>query len=198
MSKQFQNVSEYPLSWPAGWAQSKARASSQFKTTLYKALRNVETEIVRFAKDTGKKIDNLVISSNVTLGNQNPDNPGVAVYFTFDNERTCIPVDRYNKVQDNLQAIFKVLEAKRTEYRHGGLNLIKASFRGYAALPDPGKRNWRDVLGYQGHDIDEVKQIYRRKIKESHPDNGGNASAAAAINDAWAEAKKHCVKSIRG
>ena len=49
----------------------------------------------------------------------------------------CIPVDRYNSVEANLQAIHHIIEARRVELRHGTLALVRASFTGFKALPAP-------------------------------------------------------------
>lgn len=138
----------YPLSWPQGWPRTTSPSGSQFKTTLHQAMKNVEEELGRFAKDSGQKVESFLISSNFTLGQQNPKDSGVAVYFTWDGIPTCIAVDRYARIEENLQAIFRVIEAERTKLRHGGLNLVRAAFRGYAALPPPsaGGRHWSALL----------------------------------------------------
>ena len=44
----------YPLSWPAGFPRTERRQSSQFKTSLAGALKNVKNSITAFAKDSGK------------------------------------------------------------------------------------------------------------------------------------------------
>lgn len=191
MSKTFERVSAFPLSWPETFPRTKGRQHSRFDTTLHRALMNVEEELQRFAKDSGKRLTDIIISSNYSLSDQKPDDPGVAVYFTWDEERTCIPVDRYYKIEDNLQAIYHCINAKRTMLRHGGINLVKAAFRGYAQLPPPGGENWRDVLGYQGSDLDEANKKYKSLMMKAHPDRpGGTNEAAYRLNRAWSEAEK--------
>lgn len=186
MSKQFADACAYPLSWPEGFPRARgSRESSRFDTSLFKALENVRGELARFAKDSGKKLEDIVISSNYSLTDSRPEDPGVAVYFTWDGERTCIPVDRYRGVEDNLQAIYHCIAAKRTMLRHGGINLVKAAFRGYAALPSPGPVDWRSELDYHGEDLDEAKRAYRKRIGQEHPDRGGDPRKAAQITEAW-------------
>lgn len=190
MSVRFSNANAYPLSWPEGFPRTTRAESSRFDTSLAKALDNVQRALQAFAKDSGKKLTDIIISSNYSLTEQKPQDAGVAVYFTWDNERTCIPVDRYAKVEDNLQAIYHCIEAKRTMLRHGGINLVKAAFRGYSALPPPKPINWRDVLGYQGESFAEAKARYRTLMNEHHPDKGGDAARAAEINAAWKQAQE--------
>jgi len=184
----------YPLHWPEGWPRTKSPGSSQFKTSLPGALKNVQESVRRFAADSGKKVDGVVISSNVTLGVQKPEDPGVAIYFTWDGISTCICVDRYAKVEDNLQAIHHCIEAERTKLRHGGINLVRAAFRGYAALPPPSgssARPWWNVLGlHKGATADEINAAYRTKSKAAHPDAGGSTAAMTELNQARAEGLK--------
>lgn len=180
----------YPLHWPEGWPRTKAPGPSQFRTTISGALGNVQDSVRKFGADSGQDVKNVVISSNVTLGVMRPADPGVAVYFTWDGISTCIAVDRYKKVEDNLQAIHRVIEAERTKLRHGGLNIVRAAFRGYAALPPPGAaKPWRQILG-DCKTIDEAKASHTGLAKVHHPDVGGSAAVMADINAALDAARK--------
>ena len=181
----------YPLQWPAGMPRTKSKLRSRFQTTLHKAIENVNEELRRFGNDSEKKIENLILSSNVTLTSQRPDDPGVAAYFNWDGLACCIAVDRYPKVEDNLQAITKVIEAERAKLRHGGLNIVRAAFRGYAALPPPTDgKFWWDVLGVpEGCRLDVAREAYRTLAIQHHPDAGGDAGRMAEINRAWDEAQ---------
>lgn len=175
----------YPLQWPAQFPRAARRDQSRFNTTLAGALKKVQDSLRLFAKDSGKKLDGIVISSNYSLGSENPPDPGVAVYFTWDGIQVCIPVDRYTKLADNLTAIHHVIEARRTELRHGTLALVRASFAGFLALPPPGNRAWRDVLEIKGPATKEtVLAAYRRLAGERHPDQGGSNDMMAELNAA--------------
>lgn len=81
----------YPLQWPEGFPRAKARETGKFKTTLAGALKNVRTSLDLFSKDSGKRVEFIVLSSNVTLGAERPTDPGVAVWFTWDGLQLCIP-----------------------------------------------------------------------------------------------------------
>lgn len=191
-------MTPYPLSWPDNIPRWKgARQPGAFKTTLAGAMNNVRDSLRKFGNDSGKPIKDadVVISSNVTLGRNNPEDPGVSIWFIWDGLSVCIPVDRYSKVEANLQAIFHVIEARRTELRHGTLALVRASFTGFAALPAPAsKRPWRDVLGFGALDpatADEIADAYRKLSRERHPDRpGGSHDLMAELNAARAEALK--------
>lgn len=185
------SISAFPLTWPEGFPRTRAPQSDQFKASLASALANVELSLSRFGKDSGKSVSAVVISSNVTLGQQRPADPGVAVWFTWNGLQVCIPVDRYSKVEANLQAIHHVLEARRTELRHGGLAIVRATFTGFKALPAPaGKREWWDVLECRRDaSPDVVAAQYRRLASAKHPDKAaGSHAAMVELNEAKAAA----------
>ncbi len=187
------NATAYPLSWPRGFPRSKAREKCQFKTTLAGALKNVDDSLRRFAADSRKKVEGLVISSNVTLGVQRPEDPAVAVWFAWDGLQVCIPVDRYASVEGNLQAIHHIIEARRVELRHGTLALVRASFTGFKALPAPAGKSWREVFGFGPAEIvnvDIIRVRHRHLAAAHHPDKGGTDAKMAELNAARDEALK--------
>lgn len=184
----------FPLCWPAHFPRAKWRENGKFKTALPNAIKNVQSSIKLFASDSGKKLEQLVISSNVTLGVDAPADPGVAVYFVWDGLQVCIPVDRYHSVASNLQAIHHILEARRVELRHGTLALVRATFQGFLALPAPGAavgRDWWQVLDVDRFTVtrEGVKDAYRRLASRYHPDKpGGSHQAMAELNAAQEKA----------
>ena len=181
----------YPLSWPQQFPRVKWPEQGRFKTTLPSALKNVQDSLRMFAADSGKKLENLVISSNVTLGVQKPSDAGVAVWFVWDGLSVCIAVDRYKSVESNLQAIHHIIEARRVELRHGTLALVRATFAGFKALPAPAGKDWQAVLELQTlltPSRDDVEKAYRRLASLRHPDKGGSNEAMAELNRARDEA----------
>ena len=182
----------YPLHWPAGLPRTKTKLQSRFQSTLHRALENVRAELRLFGKDSGKPVSDLILSSNVTLTEQRPVDTGIAAYFKWDGLDCCIAVDRYPKVEHNVQAIAKVVEAERAKLRHGGLNVVRAAFRGYAALPPPRDgKPWWDVLGVpQDCRLDAARQAHRTLAVKHHPDAGGDVDRMAEVNRAWDEAQR--------
>jgi DnaJ domain len=182
----------FPLSWPRQFPRARMpRDKGAFKTTLAGALGNVQDSLRRFAADSNKKLEGLVISSNVTLGVQRPEDPGVAVWFTWDGMQVCVAVDRYASVESNLQAIHHIIEARRVELRHGTLALVRATFTGFLALPAPERRDWWTVLGV-GREATEqaIQTAYKKLAAQHHPDRGGDPAKMAELNAARDEALK--------
>lgn len=172
----------YPLTWPHNIPRTKTKVASKFKTALPTALKNVRTSLNLFATDSGKKVENLTISSNVTLDTERPVDSGVAVWFTWDGMSVCIAVDRYPKVEDNVQAIHHIIDGRRTELRHGGLHIVKATFSGLLALPAPAGELWSDVLGLSWDTTTaEINAAFRRLAETAHPDKGGSQEAMARL-----------------
>ncbi len=182
--------SAYPLAWPHGVTRTTAtgRRASQFKTTLNPALNNVTNSLRRFGEATGKKVSEIVISTNYTLGDPKPADPGVAVWFIWDEAERCIAIDRYITLQCNLQAIHHILEARVTEARHGGLTIVRQTFTGFLSLPPPdqfGGRTCWEVLGIQPNaPRDRIEQAHRDLARTVHPDAGGSGADMADINAA--------------
>lgn len=186
----------YPLHWPPDMGRTASRPASRFNTSVSQAAKNVMDELRRFANDSSRRVENIIISSNVTLTDHRPRDPGVAAYFRWDGIDCCIAVDRYAKPEENLQAIAKVIEAERTKLRHGGLNIVRASFRGYAHLPPPKgpdgqiARPWWQELGFESSPaLSDAEARYRALVKEHHPDRGGSAARFNAITDAIRQAR---------
>jgi len=186
------NATTYPLSWPPGFPRSRLRDKGAFKTTLTVALANVNGSLRRFATDSGKKVEHIVMSSNVTLGETRPQDPGIAVWFTWDGLGLCIAVDRYQTVEANLQAIHHIIEARRVELRHGSLALVRASFAGFLALPAPQAaepKPWWEVLGVSKDAAeDEITIAFRKARSKAYPRDGGDATRFAEVNEAYRQA----------
>ena len=184
----------YPLYWPDSIPRCKRPATSRFSTSLSKSLKNVSKSLELFAADSKYKVENIVVSSNVTLGEQRPKDAGVVVYFSWNGLSTCIPIDRYLKCEENLQAIHLCIEAERVKLRHGGINLVTAGFRGNASLPPPTKDNkswWNVLLVDQTSDKESVYQAYKKLRSFHHPDKpSGDANKFREVQEAWAQAQQ--------
>jgi len=177
----------YPLSWPPGFPRSKYREGGRLKANYDTALKNVQMSLRLFASESGKKLDHAIMSSNITLTHNAPADPGVAVWFVWDGLQLCIAVDRYDSPAKNLQAIHHIIEARRTELRHGTLALVRATFAGFKALPAPPGKSWRDILkltDLSRIDATAIESAYRNLSKTAHPDVGGSADAMAELNNA--------------
>lgn len=190
------SIPPFPLAWPDGVPRTppEKRTASRFKTTLAGAIKNVSDSLRLFGDDSSRPVLNIVATTNVggiDLSGRKPIDPGVAVWFDWDGATRCIAVDRYPTPAENLQAIHHILEARRTEVRHGGLIIAQTAFKGFLALPAPSARDWPEVLGVPRTAAPaDIEAAYRAKAKTAHPDTGGTKEAMAALNAAREAALK--------
>lgn len=200
-------ISAYPLSWPHGASRlsdNVYREHGQFKLTLAAARDDLIKEVDLMCKYQSRD-HGLVISSNLELRRDglpraNPralDDPGVAVYFTkqrfIGGEPVYTPLafscDKFLKVEHNLRAIGKTIEAIRGIQRWGSTEMMDQAFSGFEALPDLSGEAWWNVLDVsQSSSWAEVKVNYTRLRRAAHPDTpGGSDTEFIRIQNAWDE-----------
>jgi hypothetical protein len=173
----------YPLQWPKGWPKTestKREPASRFKNaTLSGALNGLQDEVRRLG---GKS---LVLSSNYTLGNTNPKEPGVVAYFEYEGKEVAMPCDRWNRIEGNVRAIALTIEAMRGMERWGAKHMIRAMFSGFRALPDrSGDDPWETLGIDSGATEKQILEAYRAKAKHAHPDHGGSSEKFNRLTEA--------------
>lgn len=176
----------YPLQWPAGRLRKPYPQSSDFRVTLGKAIQDVREEVRRLG---GSR---LIISSNLPTrrdglpyaNSSQPADRGVAVYFTYKGKPMCFACDRWNRVEDNMRAISKTIEALRGIERWGTGQMVEQAFTGFVALPAP-EQPWQTLgLSSSSPTRAEIDEAYRKLAMKHHPDRGGDPQAMARINAA--------------
>lgn len=195
-----ETIEAYPLCWPAGrkrtgqYNREQARFDMSFARARDEIVRQVQMLVGRYTRS------DLIISTNIALrrdglplaAQRQPDDPGVAIYFTYKKRQMAFACDRWKKVEDNMQAIAKTIDALRGVARWGTGDMMEAAFTGFTALPAPGQtsaRGWRDVLG---HDVTapELEARYRALRSQHHPDKGGSSETFHAVQVAYEQAKQ--------
>lgn len=185
----------YPLSWPVTWPRTKYRKSSDFGAHSVAECVDEILRQLRLLSATG-----VVISTNLALRNDglprsnqaNPNDSGAAVYFRLKGADRVLACDLWIKVEDNLWAIAKDIDATRGKLRWG-VGTVEQAFAGYAALPAPAAADaWWVVLGIpsQRASVDEINAAWKRLMRTAHPDAGGSDEQAARINAARDEGLK--------
>lgn len=198
-----ETIEAYPLCWPVGrkrtdrWSRERARFETSFARARDEIVRQVRMLVGRFAADK-----DLIISTNIALrrdglplaSQRQPEDPGVAIYFTYKKRAMCFACDRWIKVEDNMQAIAKTIDALRGVARWGTGDMMEAAFTGFAALPSSvSVKGWREIFGYRPDarpSSDELTATYRNVRSQYHPDKGGDASKFHAVQTAYDQAKQ--------
>lgn len=192
----------YPLQWPAGRPRTDRyrRERAKFDVSFARARDNIVAEVGRLA---GRYPDpQVVISTNIALrrdglplaNQKQPDDPGVAVFFVYKKQAMSFACDRWDKIEHNMQAIAKTIEALRGIARWGTGDMLAAAFTGFTALPPPpaagpgapppAPRTWRDVFGTGVRTRADLQDVYRRLAGAYHPDRGGDLAKMAELNTA--------------
>lgn len=180
----------YPLSWPLGWKRTKSPQRSRFGSYYIKpSVAKSRDAVIYELNLMGVPDWRVVISTNITLrrdglpysAQKEPIDTGAAVYFKVDGKPTVLACDKWNMVGDNLWAIAKHIEALRGQNRWG-VGSIEQAFAGYAALNEKTEPTCFETLEISADATEQqILDAYRRKARETHPDNGGSAEAFSAI-----------------
>jgi hypothetical protein len=186
-------IEAYPLCWPANWPRVIGRRYAPFATSFTKARDGIFDEIRLLGGRSP------ILSSNLTLrqdgipyANQaQPKDPAVAVYFEFKGKSMVFACDRWKKVEDNLQAVRKTIEAIRGIERWGASDMMERAFTGFVQLPAPDGDSWREVL-QTGHceSLEEAERNYRILARDAHPDRGGSDDDMYRLNRARRQARE--------
>lgn len=193
----------YPLTWPASWPRSRTRGDAKFNRKVDTGKNYLETKPVTMAQArdrldaelTRLGAKEILLSTNVELtlngvprgGASTPGDPGVACYFRLKGKDTVLACDRWFRVEDNIVALAKHIEAIRGMERWG-VGTVEQVFTGYAALPAPmTRRHWTAVLAVGEHaSIDEIHAAYRTAAKAAGLDQNKLLEANMARDEAIA------------
>ena len=144
----------------------------------------------------------IVLSTNIPLKKDGfpyahystPQDSGVAVYFRLNGNPQVFACDKWDKIEDNMQAIRKTIEAIRGIERWGSSEMMSRIYRGFQALPDissASDNSWWNVLGIdQNATKDEIEKAFKLKAKEVHPDVGGSNEEFIKLTQAVEQARK--------
>lgn len=194
----------YPLDWPTGQHRTKEPINSRFgKKDEHGSLRDrtnhqswtyLEGEIGLLNGEAP------VISTNIRARvdgdgflskGKEPEDGGVAAYFTRKGKTICIACDTYLWVWENLWAVGRTVEGFRRMERDGIPGFLDRAFTGFTAIED--KRNWRRTFGLddgQPCTMDAVRLGYRALIKAAHPDHGGTTERVQELQEALSAAER--------
>lgn len=194
-----ESKTSYPLCWPDGWPRtpiekvgpSRFRSSVRVASQFYGGKRDhsmpqVCDTLYHELKLLGVPDYEAILSTNIPTkrngypyaGQSQPLDRGAAVFFKLDGKDTHLACDRWNRVECNVWAIAKHIEALRGQDRWG-VGTIAQAFRGYMAIPErSGGIDPLQVLGLKpGASESEIIRAYKNLAKQFHPDMPGGSES---------------------
>lgn len=199
------NRDAYPLCWPENWPRIELnkRERSRFKVTPDRARKLLLKEIGRLVGYKYKRQD-VIISTDLRLRNdgeiyasqRQPEDQGVAVYFTYKGNSMVFACDRWNIVHDNIHSIGKTIQALRGIERWGASDMLEKAFTGFKALNPAKVDDWRIILkitvkNNSAETLEHVERSFRRLAHDVHPDKeGGSNDAFYRLTQARDRARK--------
>jgi hypothetical protein len=206
-----ESVPRFPLFWPLGWKRTKLRKQAAFTETVRTRIGDPASGSGQMIHKRTKAISMALaverlerqlhllpgsdptLSTNVKInlrgipyGDEQPSDPGAAVYFSFKGRATVLACDRWARVADNVAAIAAHIDAIRRVDRYG-VGTIEQALEGYKALPADSAADWRSVFGFTSGEYvsaDELTSRYRERARVAHPDHGGDDVTMAHLTRA--------------
>lgn len=159
---------------------------------MEEAVNFLQAELDRLGADSILLSTNTRVKLNGTpYSNQTqPEDPGAAVFFRLNRREVSLACDKWIRVECNVWAISKHIEALRGQERWG-VGSIEQAFRGYTALPAVGQTGGDNPWQILGLTInaseDQLLDAYRLLAKKFHPDNPetGDTDRFRRIKDAY-------------
>lgn len=195
----------YPLSWSGGWKRCPSPCDSQFRDHSIAKAR--DEALYQIELLNGRTI---IISSNLRLrqdglpmsNQRNPEDRGVAVYFSLKEERIVLACDKWSSISHNLWAIGKHVKALRGQKRWG-VGTMEQAFSGYRRLEFRETRSplpaiWWETLGFESRyvSVAELKTRFRELAIKHHPDKDGNITRFIQIQRARDEGLEILKKGV--
>lgn len=195
-----ESITATPLSWPKGRQRRNVRSRARFRaSSVFREAQFVMGELHRM------DARGIIVSTNLLLrkdgipysGQRAPADPGVAVWFTLKAVQHVLCCDAWDRVEDNLRAVGKHVEALRGQDRWG-VGTLEEAFAGFRALPERVDTDWRAVLGILA-DVPLSRVVVEERFRElafaAHPDRGGSHDRMAALTAARVAALEEVKRS---
>lgn len=182
------------IDWPPAFERTPAadrERTSKFSVTFHEAVKSIETQLGRLGVDDWRLSTAAPHrkKDGMPYANANPDDPSVVVRWTMDGEQYAVACDRYTDWRDNARAVALYIEEKRKmsdrpvttgQSEFATARLPSGDDTAEAAAPPA-----HEVLGVDSDaDEREVRDAYRERLKEAHPDHGGSPAEFTQVKDA--------------
>lgn len=185
------------IDWPDALERTPADAREGypggFRVTRTKAITNILNELERWDGVTDVQLETAANHTkknpNRPYANATPDDPGVLVRFVKDGEDMAAGCDQWDNLRDNSQDLYHYLHETRMQEQRGAVTAeseyskLRLPSGNPHAVADP-----YNVLGVD-RDADEetIANRARERLKETHPDRGGDVDEFQRVKQAREE-----------
>jgi len=185
------------LDWPAEFERTppedREEYSGGFRVTRSTAFQNVLDELATWDGVTDVQLDSGAEhqkrNPNKPYARSSFDDPGVVVRFNKDGEDMAAACDRWDNPRDNAQDLYHYLHETRMQEQRGTVTAeseyeklrLPSGEDDVTAAEPPATA----VLGVdRDASAEEIQAAYRRRVKETHPDQGGSEEQLQRVRDA--------------
>jgi len=185
---------DWPAEFPRTPPEDREPYSGGFRVTRSVAFGNVLDELRTWDGVTDVQLDSgaehQTRNPNKPYANASYQDPGVVVYFCKDGEDMAAACDRWDNPRDNAQDLYHYLHETRMQEQRGTVTAESE----YRKLRLPSGDDDTVVATPAAHDVlgvdpdateGEIRDAYRERLTEAHPDQGGSADALARVKDAY-------------
>ena len=185
------------VDWPRGFPRTDAgdrERNNSFSVSLSQAFDDLETELDRLGVDEDYRYSfdaQQRQTDQRPYSRANPDDPGFALRWKMDGAQYAVACDRYSALRDNVRAIGLYLKEKR-KMEQRPVETGESEFAN-ARLPPAGEDVIVADAARAAHDVldiepdasdDEIREAYRKRVKDAHPDRGGSDAEFRRVREA--------------
>jgi hypothetical protein len=182
------------VDWPAGFERTPDRERSKnrrFDVSLTQAFDDLEGELdlldvdeFRYSFDARQRQ-----TDQRPYARASPDDPSFVLRWSMDGEQFAVACDRWSTLRDNVRSVgLYVREKRKMEGRPvttGASEFANARLPGAGEDALVGEPPAHVVLEVAPDAPDQVvREAYRERVKEVHPDNGGSPEAFQRVQRA--------------
>ncbi|ELY99453.1 J domain-containing protein [Natrialba asiatica] len=185
---------QWPDSFPRTSSADRTSYPGGFRVTRSEAFQNVLDELATWDGITDVRLESgaehQTQNPNKPYANASVEDPGVVAYFTKDSEQMAAACDRWDNLRDNAQDLYHFLHETRMQEQRGTVTAESE----YQKLRLPSADETEDETAQSPYEIlgvtedassDKIREAYRERVKETHPDTGGDEDEFKQVNVAY-------------
>lgn len=162
-----------------------------FRVTRAAAFDNILTELRKWDGVTDVQLDSGAEhqkrNPNKPYARASFEDPGVVVRFTKDGDPMAAACDRWDNPRDNAQDLYHYLHETRMQEQRGTVTAQSEyeKLRLPSGDAEPAQPPAHIVLGVERDaSRQDIRRAYRKRVKEVHPDRGGDVDAFQRVRQA--------------